>query len=59
VEESGEYQLYGLLNYTGGFMRVGSNGEDLGMTNFFGDDEDARKKVWEHSLKECRISREE
>lgn len=55
VEDAGEYQLHGLLQYTGGFQRSGSNGENLGMMNFYAEDAGLRKKVWEHSLKECRI----
>ncbi|KAH8823850.1 NAD(P)-binding protein [Flagelloscypha sp. PMI_526] len=56
LEDAGEYQLYGLLQYTGGFQRIGSSGDNIGNTRFFGDDEQVRKLVWEHSLKECRIA---
>ncbi|KAH8832122.1 NAD(P)-binding protein [Flagelloscypha sp. PMI_526] len=56
LEDAGEYQLYGMLKYTGGFQRVGSTGDSLGNTKFFGEDEEVRKKVWEHTIEECRIT---
>jgi hypothetical protein len=55
VEDAGEYQLHGLFQHTGGFQRSGSNGENLGMKNFYAEDGELRKKVWEHSLEECKI----
>ncbi|KAH8833100.1 NAD(P)-binding protein [Flagelloscypha sp. PMI_526] len=55
LEDAGEFQLYGMLNHTGGFKRIGAKGEDIGNKQYFTESEDVRKKVWEHSLKECRI----
>jgi len=54
-QEAGEYMLYGLLHNKQGFFRVGSRGEDLGMKNYFGSEE-ARKKLWEHSIKATEVS---
>ncbi|KAH8833099.1 NAD-P-binding protein [Flagelloscypha sp. PMI_526] len=54
-KDAGEIQLYGMLNYTGGFKRIDAKGDDIGNKNDFAESEDVRKKVWEHSLKECRI----
>ncbi|KAH8823941.1 NAD(P)-binding protein [Flagelloscypha sp. PMI_526] len=55
LEDAGEFQLYGMLQYTGGLQRFGASGENIESKGFFGDDEQVRKQVWEHSLKECRI----
>lgn len=55
VEDAGEYQLYGMLQQTGGLQRVGARGQDIGMEAFYGGDEVVRRKVWQHSVRECRV----
>ncbi|KIK65455.1 hypothetical protein GYMLUDRAFT_354750 [Collybiopsis luxurians FD-317 M1] len=49
--DAGEYLLNGLLNTVSGpgAWRIGEFGEDIGKTNYFGDEE-ARKKLWEHTV---------
>ncbi|KAG6810407.1 hypothetical protein H0H92_011995 [Tricholoma furcatifolium] len=51
ARDTGDYMLHGLLSNKAGFFRVGSRGEDLGMYRYFGSEE-ARKKLWEHTVKE-------
>ncbi|KAG5352064.1 hypothetical protein C0989_003989 [Termitomyces sp. Mn162] len=55
IQDCGEYMLYGLLSNKAGFYRVGSQGEDLGMKRYFGSEE-ARKKLWEHTVKATEVS---
>ncbi|KAJ7722650.1 hypothetical protein DFH07DRAFT_872045 [Mycena maculata] len=45
-----EYMLFSLLSGEKGFMRRGEKGDDLGKKHYFGT-EDARKKLWDHTLK--------
>ncbi|KAG6840415.1 hypothetical protein C0991_006886 [Blastosporella zonata] len=54
-QDCGEYMLHGMLSNREGFFRMGSQGEDLGMKRFFGSD-DARKKLWEHTVDATRVS---
>ncbi|KAF9461000.1 hypothetical protein BDZ94DRAFT_1168553 [Collybia nuda] len=54
-EETGEYMLYGILNATKGVFRIGSRGEDIGKKRYFGSEE-ARKKLWEHTIVETQVS---
>ncbi|KAG6815233.1 hypothetical protein H0H93_010493 [Arthromyces matolae] len=53
--ETGEYMLHSILSRQPGWYRVGSRAEDLGMKNFFGSDE-ARKRLWEHSVNAATVS---
>ena len=54
--DAGEYMLHGLLNSSssGGFFRVGSRGEDIGMKRWFGSEE-ARKKLWQHTVEATSV----
>jgi hypothetical protein len=54
-EETGEYMLHSILSQTKGAFRIGSRGEDLGMKRYFGSEE-ARKKLWEHTVAATHIS---
>ncbi|KAG6879025.1 hypothetical protein C0992_005775 [Termitomyces sp. T32_za158] len=54
IQDCGEYMLHGLLSNKAGFYRVGSQGEDLGMKRYFGSEE-ARKKLWEHTVKATEV----
>ena len=49
VAESGEYQLYGMLNSKTGANRVGEKGQDIGKISYVGTKEDW-KRLWDHSL---------
>ena len=50
VEESGQYMWNGIYNVatTSGAWRTGYNGENIGKTRYFGD-ENQRQKLWEHT----------
>lgn len=53
--ETGDYMLYGMLNYTGkGMNRVGSRGEDIQKKRWFGTAEE-RKALWEHTWEVTKI----
>jgi hypothetical protein len=53
-QESGEYMLHGLLSATKGVFRIGARGEKFEMKKFLGS-EDARKKLWEHTVKVAEV----
>ncbi|KAF8875176.1 hypothetical protein BD779DRAFT_1564344 [Infundibulicybe gibba] len=52
--ECADYMLHSLLNNGNGVFRTGSLGEDLGKKRYFGT-EQARKKLWEHTLESTRV----
>ncbi|KAF9460994.1 hypothetical protein BDZ94DRAFT_1264643 [Collybia nuda] len=54
--DAGEYLLHGMLNTSkGAFSRIGSRGEDIGMSRYFGSEE-ARRRLWEHTVKATQVS---
>ncbi|KAG6908199.1 hypothetical protein DXG01_005788 [Tephrocybe rancida] len=54
-QETGDYMLHGILSKQPGFYRVGSRAEDLELKKYFGSDE-ARKRLWDHSVNTTKIS---
>jgi len=48
-DECAELMLYALLDGKKGAFRRDENGDDIGMTSYYGDEE-ARKKLWEHTI---------
>ena len=50
-EECAEYMLYALLQSGEGVQRRGCRGNDLGRSPLY-DDEEKRKRLWEHTKEE-------
>ncbi|TRM70623.1 hypothetical protein BD626DRAFT_391323 [Schizophyllum amplum] len=48
-EECGAYMTYALLHTKPGFARVNNHGDDIGLTRYFGTEEQ-RKKLWAHTV---------
>ncbi|KAK2467310.1 hypothetical protein APHAL10511_000545 [Amanita phalloides] len=61
-QDCAEYMWHGVFNSTGdegsadvkGAWRIGSNGENLGRKNYFGD-ETQRIRLWEHTLESVSV----
>jgi hypothetical protein len=54
VRAAGEHQLFGLLGAPAGLARRGAQGEDIGMTGWWGD-QDARERLWRHSVEATEV----
>ncbi|KAF5313617.1 hypothetical protein D9611_010229 [Ephemerocybe angulata] len=50
-----EYMWHGIFNNTTGAFRIGSQGEEVGKKNYYGNAEQ-RKALWEHTAAEVRTS---
>ncbi|TRM70626.1 hypothetical protein BD626DRAFT_449242 [Schizophyllum amplum] len=48
-EECGAYMTHALLHAQPGFARVNNHGDDIGLTKYFGTEEQ-RKKLWAHTV---------
>ena len=52
-EQCGEYMLYSLLQSGEGVQRRSSRGDDIGRSPLY-DDEERRRRLWEHTEEEVR-----